>query len=124
MGIVGDFSLINPYGARVKGFLCGCIGLSVVQSSGTGLRVFQSNGSGLRVRSHDNHVTLLIPLYLTGMISLFLSPHPLLPFTIDLLPTLLLLHLKMTTPFVQYVDGMVANHPVFNAPLQLVGFYL
>ena len=23
MGIVGDFSLINPYGVRVKGFLCG-----------------------------------------------------------------------------------------------------
>ena len=46
------------------------------------------------------------------------------PLTIDLITTLLLLQLKMTTPFVQYVDGMLANRPVLNAPLQLVGFYL
>ena len=33
MEIVGDFSLINPYGARVKGFPSGCLGLRVAQSS-------------------------------------------------------------------------------------------
>ena len=66
---------------------------------------------------------LLIPLYLTGVILLFFPPIPSSPLNIDLLTTLLL-QLKMTTPFAQYVDGMVANHPVLNAPLQLVGFYL
>ena len=44
---------------------------------------------------------------------------------IDLLATLLLLQLKMSAPpFAQYVDGMMADHPLLNAPLQLVGFYL
>ena len=38
--IVGDFSLINPYGVRVKGFLCVCLGLRVARSIGSGLRVF------------------------------------------------------------------------------------
>ena len=27
--VVGDFSLIRPYGVRVKGFLCGASGLRV-----------------------------------------------------------------------------------------------
>ena len=66
MGTVGDFSLINPFGARVKGFPCGVAGLRVAWSSGLGLRVFQGSGSGLRVRSPDDHVMLLISLYLTG----------------------------------------------------------
>ena len=69
MGIAGDFSLINPYGVRVR----------VIQSSGSGLRVFQDSGLGLRVRLPDSHVILLISLYLTGMILLLFSPHPLLP---------------------------------------------
>ena len=30
----------------------------------------------------------------------------------------------MTTPFAQYVDGMMGEHPIFNQPLHLVGFYL
>ena len=30
----------------------------------------------------------------------------------------------MTTPFAQYVDGMMGDHPILNQPLQLVGFYL
>ena len=67
---------------------------------------------------------LLIPLYLTGVISLFPSPHPFFPLTIDFLTTLLLLHLKMTTPFAQYVDGMMGKRPILNQPLHLVGFYL
>ena len=77
--IVGDFSLINPYGVRVKGFPCACLGLRVSQSTGSGLRVFWGSGSGLRVRSPDDHVMLLIPLYLTGVCSLFPFPHPLIP---------------------------------------------
>ena len=87
--------------------------------------MFQNSGLGLRVRSPDGHVMLLIPLYLTGVFLLFLSPSssPLF-LTIDLLSTLLLLQLKITTPFVQYVDGMVADHPVLNPPVQLVGVYL
>ena len=125
MGIVGDSSLINPYGVRVKGFCCGVTGLRVAWDSGLGLRVLQSSGSGLRVRSLDGHVILLIPQYLTEVFCCsFPSSSSPLFFTIDLLPILLLLQLKMTTPFVQYVDGMVADHPVFNTPLQLVGFYL
>ena len=68
---------------------------------------------------------LLIPLYLTGVILLFLSPILCSPLIIDLLTTLLLLQLKMSVPpFAQYVDGMMADHPILNAPLQLVGFYL
>ena len=47
---------------------------------GQGWGCFQSSGSGLRVRSHDDHVMLLIPLYLTGVFSLFSFPHPLSPF--------------------------------------------
>ena len=87
--------------------------------------VFPSDGSGLRVKSHDGHVILLILLYLTGVFSLFLSPHLLFPPTIDFLTTLLLLQLKMSAPpFAQYVDGMITDCPVLNAPLQLVGFYL
>ena len=39
MKIVGDFSLINPYGVRVKGFFCGVLGLRVARDSGLGLRV-------------------------------------------------------------------------------------
>ena len=89
MGIVGVFSLISPYGVRVRGFLCGGLGLRVAQSSGlglwafqsvgSGLRVFQDSGLGLRVRSPDDHVILLIPLYLAGVFLLFLFPHPLFP---------------------------------------------
>ena len=30
----------------------------------------------------------------------------------------------MTTPFAQYVDAMMAEHPILNQPLQFVGFYL
>ena len=81
--------------------------------------MFQSSGLGLRVKSPDDHMMLLIPLYLTGVFSLFSSP-----LTIDFLSTLLLLNLKMTTPFAQYVDGMMGDHPILNQPLQLVGFYL
>ena len=77
--VIGDFSLILPYGVRVKGFSCHWLGLRVVQSIGSGLRVFQSSGSGLRVRSPDDHVMLLIPLYLTGVFLLFPFPHPLFP---------------------------------------------
>ena len=79
MGIVGDFSLINPYGARVKGFPCDCLGLRVAQSSGSGLRVYQGSGLGLRVRSSDDHVILLIPLYLTWGVFAVSFPHPLFP---------------------------------------------
>ena len=68
---------------------------------------------------------LLIPLYLTGVFSLVLSPSfPSSPLTIDFLTTLLLLNLKMTTPFVQYVDGMMGERPILNQPLQLVSFHL
>ena len=67
---------------------------------------------------------LLIPLYLTESFhcppSLILSS----PLTIDFLTSLLLLNLNMTTPFAQYVDGMMGDHPILNQPLQLVGFYL
>ena len=92
MGLVGDFSSINPYGVRAKGFLCGHIGLRVGQSSGlglwafqyigSGLRMFQDSGLGLRVKSPDVHVTLLIPLYLTWsvfVVSFPPSPLPLSP---------------------------------------------
>ena len=30
----------------------------------------------------------------------------------------------MTTPFAQYVDGMMGDRPILNQPLHLVGFYL
>ena len=30
----------------------------------------------------------------------------------------------MTTPFAQYVDGMMGNRPILNQPLHLVGFHL
>ena len=66
---------------------------------------------------------LLIPLYLTGVLSLFSFPHPSF-LTIDLFTTLLLLQLKITTPFAQYVDGMMGKRPILNQPLHLVGFYL
>ena len=64
-GIVGDFSLINPYGVRVKGFLCVCLGL----------RVARSSGSGLRVRSCD---VVDSPVFNRGVL-LFPFPHPLFP---------------------------------------------
>ena len=67
--VIGDFSLMIHYGVRVKGFSCVWLGL----------RVARSIGSGLRVRSPDDHVMLLIPLYLTGVFSLFSFPHPLFP---------------------------------------------
>ena len=67
---------------------------------------------------------LLIPLYLTGVFSLFSPPHPLSPLTIDFLTTLLLLNLKMTAPFAQFVDGMMGERPILNQPLHLVGFCL
>ena len=67
---------------------------------------------------------LLIPLYLTGVFSLFLFPHPLFPLIIDFLTTLLLLNLKMTTSFAQYVDGTMGERPILNQPLHLVGSYL
>ena len=86
--------------------------------------MFWSSGLGLRVRSPDDHVMLLIPLYLTGVFLLFPSPHPFSTLTIDLLPTLFLLNLKMTAPFAQYVDGMMSERPILNQPLHLVGFYL
>ena len=87
--------------------------------------MFQSSGSGLRVRSPDVHVILLIPLYLIWGVFAVLFPHPLFPlFIIDLVITLLLLQLKMTTPFAQYVDGMMGERPILNQPLHLVGVYL
>ena len=105
MEIVGDFSLIIPYGI--------------------GSRVSRSSGSGLRVKSPDDHVMLLIPLYLIWGVFAVSFPSSSLPLlTIDLLPTLLLLQLKMTTPFAQYVDGMMGDHPILNQPLHLVGIYL
>ena len=58
------------------------------------------------------------------MLSLFPPPHPLFPLTIDFFTTLLLLNLKMTTPFAQYVDGMMGDRPILNQPLHLVGFCL
>ena len=30
----------------------------------------------------------------------------------------------MTTPFAQYVDGMMGERPILNQPLQLASFYL
>ena len=30
----------------------------------------------------------------------------------------------MTTPFAQYVDGMMGDRPILNQPLHLVSFYL
>ena len=30
----------------------------------------------------------------------------------------------MTTPFAQYVDGMMGERAILNQPLHLVGFYL
>ena len=30
----------------------------------------------------------------------------------------------MTTPFAQYIDGIMGDRPILNQPLQLVGFYL
>ena len=59
--------------------LCRISGLRVIQSFGSGLRVFRNSGLGLRVRSPDDHVILLIPLYLTGVFSVCLFPHPLFP---------------------------------------------
>ena len=67
---------------------------------------------------------LLIPLYLTGVFLLFSPPHPFSPLTIDFLTTLLLLNLKMTAPFAQFVDGMMGERPILNQPLHLVGFCL
>ena len=92
--------------------------------TGSGLRVFRGSGLGLRVISSDGHVILLIPLYLTW--GVFAVSFPILSslLTIDLLTTLLLLQLKMTTPFAQYVDGMMGECPILNPPMQLVGFYL
>ena len=43
---------------------------------------------------------------------------------IDFLSTLLLLPLKMTTPFAQYIDGMMGECSLLNQPLQLVSFFL
>ena len=88
--MVGDFSLIIPYGVRVEGFSCDWLGLRVAQSSGlglrvarnigSGLRVCQGSGLGLRVRSPDDHVILLIPLYLTwGVFAVTFPPSPSLP---------------------------------------------
>ena len=57
---------------------------------------------------------------LSLLFSLILSS----PLTIDFLTTLLLLSLKMTTPFAQYIDGMMGDRPILNQPLQLVSFYL
>ena len=58
------------------------------------------------------------------MFSPFLSLILSSPLTIDFLATLLLLNLKMTTPFAQYIDGMMGERPILNQPLELVGFYL
>ena len=101
------------------------MGLWIFQGVGSGLRVFQTSRLGLRVRSPDDHVTLLIPLYLTwGAFAISFPPIPSSPYTNDLTTTLLLLDLKMTIPFAQYVDGMMGECPILNAPVQLVGFYL
>ena len=67
---------------------------------------------------------LLIPLYLTWDVLRFFPLIPSSPLLIDFLTTLLLLHLKMTTPFAQYVDGMMGERPLLNQPLHLVSFYL
>ena len=47
MEIVGDFSLIIPYGVRVKGFPFGQLGLRVARSNESGFRAFQ--GQWVRV---------------------------------------------------------------------------
>ena len=79
----------------------------------------------MRVRSPDGHVVLLIPLYLTGAFSVCLPPILSSPLIIDFLTTLLLLSLKMSAPpFAQYVDEMMGDCPILNAPVQLVGVYL
>ena len=79
--------------------------------------MFQNSGLGLRVRSPDDHVILLIPLYLTrGVFAVSLPIFSSLP-TSDLLTTLLLLHLKMTTSFAQYVDGMMLNWRPITGPM-------
>ena len=75
MGLVGDFSLILPYGVRVKGSLLWSLRVKGCSSQWLGLRVIQGSGLGLRVRSPDGHVILLIPLYLTG--GVFAVPFPL-----------------------------------------------
>ena len=70
--VIGDFSIIIPYGVRVKGFPCDHVGLRVARNSGLGLRVNRGSGLGLRIRSPDDHVILLIPLYLTwGVLDVF-----------------------------------------------------
>ena len=87
--------------------------------------MFRSSGSGLRVGSSDVHVILLIPpVFNLGCFHCSFPSSSLPLFTIDLLTTLLLLQLKMTTPFAQYVDGMMGERPILNQPLHLVGFYL
>ena len=58
------------------------------------------------------------------MFLLFPPPHPFSSLTIDFLSTLLLLNLKMTAPFAQYIDGMMGERPILNQPLHLVGFCL
>ena len=80
MGIVGDFSLINPYGVRVKGFLLWSVRVKGCPSWWLGLRVSRGNGLGLRVRPPDGHVILLIPLYLTRGVFAVLFPSSSLPF--------------------------------------------
>ena len=87
MRLVGDFSLINPYGVRVKGSPLWSFRVKGCPSYWLGLRVFQSSGSGLRVGSPDDHVILLIPLYLTGGFHCPLSLIPSSPLTIDFLTT-------------------------------------
>ena len=48
----------------------------MARGSGSGLRVYWGCGLGLRVRSPDEHVILLIPLYLTWGVLDVSFPHP------------------------------------------------
>ena len=87
--------------------------------------MFRGNGSGLRVRAPDVHVILLIPpVFNLERFAVSFPSSSLLLSTIDLITTLLLLQLKMTTSFAQYVDEMMGERTILNQPLQLVGFYL
>ena len=74
------------------------------------------------IRICDNVVDS--PVFNWGVYTVLFPSSSLPLFIIDFLTTLLLLHLKMTTPFAQYIDGMMGERPLLNRPLKLVGFYL
>ena len=65
-------------GKGLRVFFCGVSGLGLPELV---VRVESDPREWVRVGvgSHDDHVMLLIPLYLTGVISLFPFPHPLFP---------------------------------------------